>query len=529
MTAPLLAVALALAAPPPPLPDRKPAPDDVADRYVDRLAPLIPKILERYPRTVSRGRLVSAAIAGLYRAIDQPVPAQFRDLTDDTLDARAVLRSARKQAGTAHELSQMRDFIRSANGFAQALDPACTLTLAHNGPFTMSDQELLGGFELEGVDPVEWIAYRIETGPRSGWRVTPPVPLPWKVRRVTSGLAAAAADLRPGDVILTIDGLPVTDDSAPKLLPPLLVPLSGVSHAEVGSAAGRNLIVKVRREEREHSVVLEIPKDGVDLLPRETVFGFRRRPGGDWDYFANEQEKVAYLRLTGFDNNTPGKLIKALGEIADARPIGLLIDVRWSPGGSLQVGGQVASPFFRSDQELAKVVWRDPARAGEKLPRLPLGAVDEELWQTLPLAVLINQETTGGGETLAGAVRDHKRGLLMGQRTPGRGLFYLSTPLEIPGLRFRITSGSIDFPSGRVRHRHDNTGPLDDWGVRPDPGYEIPTTPDFSKKLREWHDRQTIRPAGNPNAIALDDPLLDTPRALAMKLFRESIEKKRKK
>lgn len=529
MTAPLLVLALALAAPPPPKAEPKPAPDDVANRFADRVAPLVPKILDRYPRTVSRAQLAAAGIAGLYRAIDQPVPSQFRNLKDDDLDVRAVFREARKLAGSPRQLAGMRDFIHGANGFAKALDPSCVLTLAHNGPFTMGDQELLGGLELDGIDAVEWMAYRIESGPESGWRVPPPVPLPWTVRRVASGLAAAAADLRPGDELVSVDGVAITNDTAPKLLPPWLVPLSGPTHGEAGTAAGRTLRLIVKRDGREVAIALAIPRDGVEALPRESVFGFRRRADNDWDYFPDEKDRIAYLRLSGFDNHTAGSLVKGLNEIAASKPVGLLVDARWSPGGSLQAGGQAASPFFRADQELAKVVWRDPQRAGEKLPRLPLGTVDEDLWPTIPLAVLINAETYGGGETLAGAVKDHHRGIVMGQRTSGRGLFYLSTPIDIPGLRFRITSGSIDFPSGRVRHRHENTGPLDQWGVRPDPGFEIPTTADYSKKLREWHDRQTIRPAGEASAVKLDDPLVDSQRTLALKLFKEWIGKQRKK
>ena len=526
MTLPVLILAAALAAPPPNVAAAKPASDEVANTFAERMARLVPLIREKHPKSITRAELVAAGAAGLFRAVGRPVPAEFRNLKDAPIDVRDAFFQARKKAGDAPGLAGLRDFIHGANGFAAALDPSCVLTLAHSGPFSMSEQELLGGLELDGINAVEWMAYRIESGPDSGWRAAPPVPLPWLVKRVAPGLAAAAADLRPGDEILSIDGVKVQAGTDAKLLPPLLVPLVGQGAGEVGAAAGRKLQLVVRREGREFKIAFDIPKANVEELPRESVFGYSRRADGSWDYFPGAKDRIAYLRLAGFDEHTPAGLCRALNEIAKENPVGLLVDVRWSPGGSLQSGGRATAPFFRDDQELAKVVWKDAARAGEKLPRLPQGSVDE-LWQALPLAVLINADTFGGGETLAGAVKDNKRGLVIGQRTSGRGLFYIAVNIDVPGLRYRITSGKIDYPSGRNRHRHENLGPLDEWGVRPDPGYEIPTTGDFSKRLRDWHDRATIRPAGETGAVALDDPLNDTQRTLALRLFKESLAKKK--
>ncbi len=529
MTVSILVLAATLAAPPPATPSPgKPARDDTSRTFAHRMESLISSIQTLHPKAISRGELVSAGIEALHKATQSTVPSEFRNLTGNDVDAFDLFRRARHRLGTPPELAGLRDFIHAANGYAKALDPSCTLALAHDGPFSMSEQECLGGFELEGVNVLEWIVYRIESAPETGWRAPPPIPMPWTVKRVTPGLAAAAADLRPGDEIVSLNGVAVSSDSAPKLLPPFLVPLQGQTSDVVGSALGRRYRFVVRRDGREVALTLDVPKATVDQVERESVFGYSRKTDEEWNYFPNAADRIAYLRLTGFDNQTPTSLAKALNRIADQKPAGLLLDLRWSPGGSLQAGGRAASLFFRDDQELAKVVWKDPRRAGEKLPRLPNGTV-EGIWQSLPLAVLINAETYGGGETIAGAVRDHRRGIVIGQRTTGRGLFYITTETGIAGLKYRVTSGKIDYPSGRNRHRAENHGPLDDWGVRPDPGYEIPSTADFSKRLREFHDRATIRPAGDSSAIALDDPLSDTQRVLALKLFKESLGKNRGK
>ncbi len=524
----IFVLAAALAAPPPsaaPLPG-PPADRQTARLFAVRMARMIPSIQSVYFKPVSQGELASAAIDALYKAAHRTVPAEFRVLSGNDIDAQDLFERARRKLGNPDEVSGLRDFVHAANGFARALDPSCVLTLSHGGPFSMSEQECLGGFEFDGINPVEWIFHRIESGPYTGWRASPPIPIPWTVKRVTPGLAAAAADLRPGDEIASINGVTVSNETAPKLLPPFLVPLLGQASDVVGTAAGRRFKIVVRRDGREVPLTLDIPKETVDQVARESVFGYARKSDEEWSFFPNPTDRIAYLRLTGFDDQTPMSLAQTLNKLAEEKPIGLLLDLRWSPGGSLQSGGRATSLFFRDDQEIAKVVWKDPRRTGEKLPRIPNGVVDE-IWQTLPLAVLINAETFGGGDTIAGAVKDHKRGIVMGQRTSGRGLFYISTDTGIPGLRFRVTSGRIDYPSGRSRHRAENHGPLDEWGVRPDPGYEIPVTADFSKRLREWHDRATIRPAGESSAIALDDPLNDTQRVLAFKMFKEALSKKR--
>jgi hypothetical protein len=88
---------------------------------------------------------------------------------------------------------------------------------------------------------------------------------------------------------------------------------------------------------------------------------------------------------------------------------------------------------------------------------------------------------------------------------------------------YRVTNGFTLRPNGKMRHRFPDSRPTDDWGVRPDPGCEVPTTPEYSRKLREWMDWQACRPPGSREALPLDDPLNDPQRLLAEKLLRERI------
>jgi carboxyl-terminal processing protease len=497
--------------------------NDVAAQYAQHLMHLIQMIPETYLVSVPEEKLVRAATEGLFKSRQIPVPSELeRILSDADVSLRVKCTRARILAGDVPELAGVRAFIRSANALSAVLDSGCTISLYHSGSFTISDLELIGGFELDGVSLVEWQAYRVENGPQSNWAEPPPIPLPWRVKRVTPGMVAAKADLQPNDVILSVGGTIIKRENAALAILPLLVPLSGQNFPEIGSAMGKSVTLEIERAGKRQSLVLDIPQLRHEEAPREMVFGHKRRRDGTWDYFTNAQDRIAYLRLSVFDNSTPEILAHALTQITNEKPRAMLLDLRWTPGGLLHAGGRACSLFLRPEQPLAKLTWRNTARQGENLERMFEGTVDP-IWTKLPLAVLTNNETYGGGETIAAAIQDNKRGIVMGQRTPGRGLIVGTLVPEIPGLRYRITTAKIDRATGKSRHRYDTSGPLDDWGVRPDPGFEIPTTPEMTKKLREQYEQKTIRPNGATVAVALDDPHADPQLEIALKLLKEKI------
>ena len=78
----------------------------------------------------------------------------------------------------------------------------------------------------------------------------------------------------------------------------------------------------------------------------------------------------------------------------------------------------------------------------------------------------------------------------------------------------------------RNLQRFPDSKPGDDWGIRPDAGRELPVTPDLSKRLREWHVLQVLRPAGDRTALPLDDPDNDPQRQAALQMLRAMLHPK---
>ena len=98
-----------------------------------------------------------------------------------------------------------------------------------------------------------------------------------------------------------------------------------------------------------------------------------------------------------------------------------------------------------------------------------------------PLVVLVGPETSGGGEMVAAALQDYGRATVVGQRTLGKGNIQRADfPAHLGDLRLKHSTGYSLRPTGRNRHRFADSQPTDDWGVRPDMGFEAPLTADLS-------------------------------------------------
>jgi C-terminal processing protease CtpA/Prc len=140
---------------------------------------------------------------------------------------------------------------------------------------------------------------------------------------------------------------------------------------------------------------------------------------------------------------------------------------------------------------------------------------------------LVGNETIGGGELIAAALRDNDRCVLMGQRTAGRASIQNIVDGGFGGLQFKVTTGESFRPNGKPRHRKPDSGPNDEWGLRPDAGLEVPVTKDKSAELRRWADLHALRPADSDEALDFDDPDKDPYRVMALDYLRKKIGKPR--
>jgi carboxyl-terminal processing protease len=172
-----------------------------------------------------------------------------------------------------------------------------------------------------------------------------------------------------------------------------------------------------------------------------------------------EEPTFGYIQIMRFTNRTPDELGQAITELrgADGKGIrALVLDMRNNPGGLLEESIKVASQFLPNDQ----VVLYEETRTGEKDFKSANGAVLTDL----PMVVVVNQGTASAAELVAGALRDNKRAVLLGQKTYGKGSVQLIFQLADKS-SLHVTTAEF-FPPGKAA--------LNGVGIEPD----IPMIPD---------------------------------------------------
>lgn len=183
---------------------------------------------------------------------------------------------------------------------------------------------------------------------------------------------------------------------------------------------------------------------------------------------------VVQLRVPYFDASAVRQAADALRDAWRAEPFqGLILDLRGCPGGLLESTVGVAAMFLPKDALVVRtaganpesnVTYRaTPAFYNRRGGTDPLTGLPPEL-QTMPIAVLVDNATTSGGEIVAAALQDHKRATLIGRPTFGRASIQTLRPLQMGAIKF--TSSHYYPPSGRK---------IQGVGVTPDKTIEDPS------------------------------------------------------
>ena len=171
------------------------------------------------------------------------------------------------------------------------------------------------------------------------------------------------------------------------------------------------------------------------------------------------EEGYGYMRVSNFQNKTTFELKKALRELEKGKGLkGLVLDLRNNPGGLLDQAVKVADVFL----EKGLVVYTD-GRIEEQKMRFE--AHPNKHHHDYPIAVLVNEGSASASEIVAGALQDHKRAIILGVQTFGKGSVQTIIPLE-DGSAVRLTTARYYTPNGRS---------IQAKGIEPD--IEVPYTP----------------------------------------------------
>jgi carboxyl-terminal processing protease len=233
-----------------------------------------------------------------------------------------------------------------------------------------------------------------------------------------AGAPAYRAGIRPGDIIIAVDGKQTDNMSTSDVAELLKGPKgTGVKITVLREGTDKPLDFTVVRD--------EIPRYSVDVH-------FLIKPG------------IGYVHVSGFQETTEKELRDALDEFGDIH--GLVLDLRQNPGGLLSEGVGVADQFLKKGQVIVSHHGRASA---EKVYKATHGNGGKDY----PIVVLVNRGTASAAEIVAGAIQDHDRGLIAGEATFGKGLVQTVYPLsENTGLA--LTTAKYYTPSGRLIQRN---------------------------------------------------------------------------
>ncbi len=248
------------------------------------------------------------------------------------------------------------------------------------------------------------------------------------------GTPSYKAGIRPGDLLVSVDGKP-TD---------------GLDSAAVATMLkgprGTHVLVTMSREGKDKPLSFDLVRDEI---PRPSVdISFLIRPN------------VGYLHVTNFQETTAREVGDALDKFREQGAIkGLVIDLRNNPGGLLNQAVDMSDKFLQKGQVVV-------SQHGRASADQVYSASRGEQGPKYPLVVLVNRGTASAAEIVSGALQDHDRALIVGETTFGKGL--VQTVFNVAqNTGLALTTFHYYTPSGRLIQRpYDNISLYDYYYVR---------------------------------------------------------------
>jgi len=245
------------------------------------------------------------------------------------------------------------------------------------------------------------------------------------VRSVIVPSPADAAGINPGDVILAVDGQPVKDRFLRDSIDALTGEPGTTVSLEIEPVDGEIRTVEITRE------YVTVPTISFELLDKQ----------------------YGYFRVAVFNRNSASHLEESLESIRQDGILlrGLIIDLRNNPGGVLQQAVSMADGFLEQGLIVS-------TRGRNSTMQMEFSAKEGEWLPGIPVIVLVDRGTASASEVFAGALQDHGRALIVGERTFGKGSVQSVLPLR-NGAGIKLTTARYYTPSGRSIQAE---------GIRPD-------------------------------------------------------------
>ncbi|MDD5458742.1 MAG: S41 family peptidase [Phycisphaerae bacterium] len=294
---------------------------------------------------------------------------------------------------------------------------------------------------------------------------------------------AYRSGLDAGDVIEAVDGTPTNDMSL------------ACAVKRIKGPAGTKVELAVRTPGQEKSRKITITRAKITV---DTIRGWQRSEEGSWNYMIDPASRIGYVRIASFDEKTASGLESVLDRLEKQKMRALILDLRFDPGGLLTSAIDVVDKFVTEGLIVSTRprfgVWTyASAKAKGTHP-------------DYPMVVLINQSSASASEIVAGALQDkmHKRAVLVGDRTHGKGSVQQITNYTSGGSQLKYTMAYYHLPSGqRVESKETvKEKGRDDWGVGPDVAVKL-RSDEYKKMFDVRRDNDVLVKADHDAAAPL--------------------------
>ncbi|MGF7079579.1 S41 family peptidase [Mucilaginibacter sp. UYCu711] len=245
---------------------------------------------------------------------------------------------------------------------------------------------------------------------------------------VFEGFPAQKADVRPGDQVMQINDIVLDGKNSDQ-----------VSQLLKGSKGA--------------TVKLLTKRDDAQPVEKNLVRDEIKQP--NVSYYGMVDGNMGYIKLDRFLENSAQEVTDALVSLKKNNPNGIILDLRSNGGGILQEAVKIVNLFVQKDIEVVS----QKGKVKEKNYTYKTAATP--LAPDIPLVVLVNSRSASASEIVAGSLQDLDRGIIIGQRSYGKGLVQQTFPLPYNSL-VKITIAKYYVPSGRCIQEIDYTHRKDD-------------------------------------------------------------------
>ena len=295
---------------------------------------------------------------------------------------------------------------------------------------------------------------------------------------VYRGFPADLVGIKPGDIVKKVDGILLKN-----------IGPDNISEKLKGDP-GTDVSLTIERNGKESDYSMKRARISLPPVP----------------YYGMIDSKTGYIRFKTFTENCISEFKKAVVALKARNPESIIIDLRGNPGGLLTEAVEIVNLFVGPGNEIVSTRGKSKQFAANY--KTTNQAIDEKI----QLAIIINRGSASASEIMAGAIQDLDRGVIIGQRSYGKGLVQVVRPLSF-NTQLKVTTAKYYIPSGRCIQAIDFSHPNEDGSV----GY----IPDSLISVFKTKNGRTVKDGGGikPDVEVIPETLSQLTTELYMRNF----------